>query len=162
MSAPLRYVSTRSAAPPTVLSRALAAGLAPDGGLFVPESMPSLSLSDFDAATTLAETATMLLRPFFNGDALADELDAICREARALAVPAPTIGASGPPLALLCCCGFEAPLLRRRTAATISKHIRRCREPCQFGSNRSPSRRQLRPMPRFRSLVSQWKLRTAS
>jgi threonine synthase len=130
MSAPLRYVSTRSAAPPTVLSRALAAGLAPDGGLFVPESMPSLSLSDFDAATTLAETATMLLRPFFNGDALADELDAICREAFDFAAPLRRLDAStqllelfhGPTAAFKDFgARFLAACLRRLPAASSSR-----------------------------------------
>jgi threonine synthase len=81
VSATLRYVSTRGAAPPTELSAALAAGLAPDGGLFVPERLPRLARSDFDAATTLPETASTLLRPFFVGDRLQAELDAICREA---------------------------------------------------------------------------------
>lgn len=90
MSAAMRYVSTRGGAAPTSLSDALAAGLAPDGGLFVPDALPQLSLADFDGASTLAETAAVLLRPFFAGDRLAPELDAICREA----------------------CDFDAPLRR--------------------------------------------------
>lgn len=76
-----RYVSTRRGTPPTRLSEALTAGLAPDGGLFVPEWLPSLSLHEFDGATTLPAVAARLLRPFFAGDALAQQLDAICAEA---------------------------------------------------------------------------------
>jgi threonine synthase len=39
----MRYVSTRGASPPVGFSDAVAAGLAPDGGLFVPEELPDLS-----------------------------------------------------------------------------------------------------------------------
>jgi len=39
----MRYVSTRGATPPTGFADAVAAGLAPDGGLFVPEELPDLS-----------------------------------------------------------------------------------------------------------------------
>ena len=39
----MRYVSTRGGTPPVGFSDAVAAGLAPDGGLFVPESLPDLS-----------------------------------------------------------------------------------------------------------------------
>lgn len=77
----MHYLSTRGGVAATSLSHALAAGLAPDGGLFVPAKLPSLASADFDGATTLAEVATRLLRPFFAGDRLAPELDAICREA---------------------------------------------------------------------------------
>lgn len=83
----MRFVSTRGSVAPTELSEALTAGLAPDGGLFVPESMPSLAVSDFNHAATLADTAAALLRPFFAGDRLAPALDAICREAFDFAAP---------------------------------------------------------------------------
>jgi threonine synthase len=39
----MRYVSTRGGSPPTGFAEAVAAGLAPDGGLFVPEELPDLS-----------------------------------------------------------------------------------------------------------------------
>jgi threonine synthase len=42
MSAPLRYVSTRGAAPALDFADTLLAGLAADGGLYVPESWPAL------------------------------------------------------------------------------------------------------------------------
>jgi threonine synthase len=78
---PLRYRSTRSAGPTVPISQAIAAGLAPDGGLYVPEKLPSLDPSAFDPQGSLADTAATLLTPFFAGDALADELPAICAEA---------------------------------------------------------------------------------
>ena len=77
----LRYVSTRGQAPAVGLSEAIAAGLAPDGGLYVPEHLPTLDPAAFDPRGDLAATAATLLAPFFAGDALADELPAICAEA---------------------------------------------------------------------------------
>lgn len=78
---PLRYHSTRSAGPTVPISQAIAAGLAPDGGLYVPKALPSIDPAAFDPRGSLADTATTLLAPFFTGDPLADELPAICAEA---------------------------------------------------------------------------------
>ncbi len=83
----MRFVSTRGQAASATLSQAIAAGLAPDGGLYVPESLPRLSHADFEGRESLPEIAATLLRPFFDGDALADALDAIC--AQAFDFPAP-------------------------------------------------------------------------
>lgn len=81
------YTSTRERTPPTRLSTALVAGLAPDGGLYVPVLLPRVSIADFEGAHTLAEVGTRLLAPFFEGDALAAELPAICVEAFDFAAP---------------------------------------------------------------------------
>ena len=80
MSAP-RYVSTRGHAPAVGLGAAIAAGLAPDGGLYVPERLPTLDPAAFDPHGDLPTTAATLLAPFFAGDPLAAELPAICAEA---------------------------------------------------------------------------------
>ena len=77
----LRYVSTRGRSPAVGIGDAIAAGLAPDGGLYVPEKLPQLDPSVFDPDGSLADTAAMLLVPFFAGDPLADALPAICAEA---------------------------------------------------------------------------------
>ncbi|GGA28044.1 threonine synthase [Dyella nitratireducens] len=87
MSAALRYLSTRGASPAATLSQAIAAGLAPDGGLYVPDHLPTLRVEDFKADGSLAETAATLLAPFFAGDALAAELPAICNEALTFPTP---------------------------------------------------------------------------
>jgi threonine synthase len=89
----VRYISTRGQAPAVSLSEALAAGLAPDGGLYVPERLPRFTSADFDGLDTLPEVAVRLLAPFFAGDALAAELDAISSEA--LDIPAPLITLRG-------------------------------------------------------------------
>lgn len=77
----MNYVSTRGQTAATDLSTALLAGLAPDGGLYVPESLPQLSIADFDGCNDLPAIARRLLQPFFAGDALADELASICTAA---------------------------------------------------------------------------------
>jgi len=87
MNAPLRYLSTRGGSPAVALGKAIAAGLAPDGGLYVPERLPRLDPAAFDPHGTLADTAATLLAPFFADDALADELPAICAESLDFATP---------------------------------------------------------------------------
>jgi threonine synthase len=81
MNEAIRYHSTRNAGPTVPISRAIAAGLAPDGGLYVPEQLPRLDPAAFDPRGSLADTAATLLAPFFVGDALAEALPAICAEA---------------------------------------------------------------------------------
>ncbi len=80
MSESLRYVSTRGGSAAVPLSEAIAAGLAPDGGLYVPTALPRLDPAAFDPRGTLAATAATLLAPFFAGDPLAAALPAICAE----------------------------------------------------------------------------------
>lgn len=78
---PMHFISTRGQAAPATLSQAIAAGLAPDGGLYVPVRLPSLSIDDFSGLTGLPGIAKRLLQPFFEGDALAADLPGICAEA---------------------------------------------------------------------------------
>lgn len=75
----MHFISTRNNAPVATLSQAIAAGLAPDGGLYVPEQMPAAR--NLQAGASLAETAATLLQPFFADDALAAELPRICIDA---------------------------------------------------------------------------------
>lgn len=77
----MKYESTRGAAPLVGIGPALAAGLAPDGGLYVPQTLSRLDLSRFDGAQSLAEIGVPLLTPFFEGDDLLRDLPAICAEA---------------------------------------------------------------------------------
>lgn len=82
---PVAFVSTRGGAPAVSIDEALVAGLAPDGGLYVPERIPVLDT--WDALPTLADTALHLLAPYFEGSALDARLGNIC--AQAFNVPAP-------------------------------------------------------------------------
>jgi threonine synthase len=83
----MNYASTRGNAPVLGLGAALVAGLAPDGGLYVPQTLPRARIEDFDGRDDLASVAAQLLQPFFADDPLASQLDAICAEA--LDLPAP-------------------------------------------------------------------------
>jgi threonine synthase len=76
----MRFVSTKGGAEATSLTQCIRNGAAPDGGLYMPEPLPSLGLN-LDPDATLAEFAAEFLKPFFAGDALEPELAAICREA---------------------------------------------------------------------------------
>ncbi len=88
------YISTRGNSPAVTLSQAMAAGLAPDGGLYVPETLPHIDPGAFDPHGSLAETATTLLTPFFIGDPLAAELPQICAEALNFPTPLRPMGTS--------------------------------------------------------------------
>jgi threonine synthase len=83
----MRYVSTRDRGHVATLSEAISRGLAPDGGLYVPERFPDVDPSAFDGAATVAEVGERLLRPFFEGDVLAPELGGICRSAFDFPIP---------------------------------------------------------------------------
>jgi threonine synthase len=72
----MRFVSTRGGADPTPLDTALAAGLAPDGGLYVPQVVPALVIDR--AGATLAQTAQAVLAPYFTESRLRDALPKIC------------------------------------------------------------------------------------
>ncbi len=79
----MRYVSTRGEAPPLGFVDVMLAGLARDGGLYVPESWPQLASSDIAnfSGRPYAEVAVEVLRPFV-GDAIAEhELARMVREA---------------------------------------------------------------------------------
>ena len=77
----MKFVSTRGGAAPVTLSDAILQGLASDGGLFVPDRMPTLPLTDFPRGAALPSIAERLLAPFVEGDALAGALGAVCAEA---------------------------------------------------------------------------------
>jgi len=62
------------------LDEALIRGLADDGGLFLPEELPRFGTDDFAGAKTVADTAQVVLQPFFAESVLASELSAITRE----------------------------------------------------------------------------------
>ena len=81
----MRYISTRGHAPARDFADVLLAGLAEDGGLFVPESWPHFSPADWRAMRGLPyhALAARVMQPFA-GDAIPFEtLQKICREAYA-------------------------------------------------------------------------------
>lgn len=93
----MRFVSTRGASPALPFGAALGAGLAPDGGLYVPERLPRLDARDVEAIPDgrLADTLAAVLRPLLGNDPLAARLDALCAEAASFEVPLVPLRGSG-------------------------------------------------------------------
>ena len=81
----MRYISTRGACAPVSFLDAVLAGLAPDGGLYVPETWPTLAPDVLARAATApyAETAAAVLRAFAGDDLTPAECDAIAKAAYA-------------------------------------------------------------------------------
>ena len=81
----MKYVSTRGLAPALGFADVLLAGLARDGGLYVPETWPRLSeatIAGF-AGKPYADVAVEVMRPFIDGEIPEDALRRMCREAYA-------------------------------------------------------------------------------
>jgi threonine synthase len=89
----MKYQSTRGQAPAVSFGAAITQGLAPDGGLYVPESWPTLKLSDFDGATTLADVGERFVAPFAAGDPVASQISDIVADA--FDFPAPLVPVTG-------------------------------------------------------------------
>src|ERR1700760_4678596 len=79
----MRYISTRGRAPMLDFREATLAGLASDGGLYVPERWPTLTTDEIAALAGLsyAETATRILAPFVEGVIPQADLAALCEAA---------------------------------------------------------------------------------
>ncbi len=80
---PLRYVSTRGEAPPLGFDDVLLAGLARDGGLYVPEEWPSLGRLERLAAHSYAEAAVEVMWPYVAGTVDRAAFEAIVADAYA-------------------------------------------------------------------------------
>ena len=79
----MEYISTRGSAPALDFRGVTLAGLASDGGLYVPRHWPQFSGDDIAALASLdyAETAVRVMTPFVAGSLTEDELRALCRAA---------------------------------------------------------------------------------
>ncbi len=81
----MQYVSTRGEAPILGFSDALLAGLARDGGLYLPQQWPTFTAADIRAMRGLAypELAVRLLTPFLGGEIDGATFSRIAKEAYA-------------------------------------------------------------------------------
>jgi threonine synthase len=77
----VKYVSTRGRAPELGFADVLLAGLASDGGLYVPTEYPALP--DVTSAPDYASAATAIMAPFVGDELGAGALDGLCRDAYA-------------------------------------------------------------------------------
>lgn len=89
----MQFISTRGQVPPTPIDAALVAGLAPDGGLYVPVSIPVLAA--WQPLPSLADSAQHVLAPYFADSSLRGRLDAICADAFSFAAPLQPLSGRG-------------------------------------------------------------------
>jgi threonine synthase len=87
------FHSTRGAPERIDFSTALLRGLAPDGGLYVPEHWPRHSAEQFPQNLSLPEVGEQLVAPFAAGDRLESSLRDIVTEA--FSFPAPVVPVRG-------------------------------------------------------------------
>lgn len=77
----MKYVSTRGQAPAVTASQAILNGISPDGGLYVPEKWPEISLDWSVLKTqTYSDLATLIFDAFFD-DFSVSEIDYIIKKA---------------------------------------------------------------------------------
>jgi threonine synthase len=74
----MRYVSTRGSAPELGFAEVLLAGLATDGGLYMPTSWPTLPVS---SGTGYAALASAVMRPYLNDEIDDAAFSQMCRDA---------------------------------------------------------------------------------
>jgi threonine synthase len=82
----MKFVSTRGGESAS-LDQALRAGMAKDGGLFVPQSLPRFTAADFQGASSVHEIAGIALTPFFEGSTLLPDLERIIGETFSFPIP---------------------------------------------------------------------------
>jgi threonine synthase len=85
----MRFVTTRQQTPPVSFTEALYAGLAPDGGLYVPETIEPWTADDLSRLRrrTLTEIGLRALRPFTRGEIDPATLEAVVVEALNFSIP---------------------------------------------------------------------------
>jgi threonine synthase len=91
----MEFTSTRDSAQSAGFAAALLQGLAPDGGLYVPRTWPSVRPETFGQESDLPGVATHLLTPFAEGDPLAASLAAITADAFDFPAPLVSLGTDG-------------------------------------------------------------------
>ncbi len=87
----MHFVSTRGQAPAVGFREALFAGLAPDGGLYVPESLPSLDFGDLSDAS-LVEIGTAIATRFIGVDVPRSQLERLLADALNFPIPLALVG----------------------------------------------------------------------
>lgn len=83
----MKFISTRAKSPAVSFSEAMNAGLAPDGGLYVPENFPIGDHSYLDPKGSYAKFASEVVAPYLAGDALGKERASICAAAFDFPIP---------------------------------------------------------------------------
>ena len=112
VTSPVRYISTRGQAPTLGFIDAMLAGLARDGGLYTPETVPTLSPQAIRelAGLPYAEAAARIVAPYVEGEIAPQDLRAMAEdrgpeviaaayaETRDHILSTPALGSLGSPL----------------------------------------------------------------
>lgn len=88
----MKFVSTRGKSKPVTISEAIMQGLAPDGGLYIPESFPLMDKLPVHEISSYPELAFEVLSPFFEEDPLKPYLAELCLDAFNFPVPLVSLG----------------------------------------------------------------------
>ncbi|MCH8906432.1 MAG: threonine synthase [Candidatus Heimdallarchaeota archaeon] len=88
----MKYQSTRNPNLKFSLTDAIRSGLAPDGGLFFPESIPEVNYKEFLQIDLIHNFAHKFLKPFFDSDPLMESLFDICKETLDFTIPLNEVG----------------------------------------------------------------------
>jgi len=88
----MRYVSTREQTQTVTFATALLRGLAPDGGLYVPQDFPTVSPCAWEDSTDFGTMATNVLTPWLGDEIPRTELNSILRSALSFPVPLVRVG----------------------------------------------------------------------
>jgi threonine synthase len=95
------YRSSRGTAAAVNLSEAIVAGLAPDGGLYMPMRLSAADAAKITDVADLPGVARRTLADFFSGDALAPQLGEIADVALNIGAPTTAVSGSTDPLFVL-------------------------------------------------------------
>ena len=81
----MKYISTRGGCPPQFFEQVLLSGLAPDGGLFIPQTLPTFSAEQIEAMKSLqyADLALEIVTPFVDGEIPTSQLKKVIDESYA-------------------------------------------------------------------------------
>ena len=80
---PLKYLSTRNTEKTVGFKTALLAGLAPEGGLYVPTEWPQVSIGKAEILQSYSKNAATLMQPFLSTDIPKAVLNKITEDAYA-------------------------------------------------------------------------------
>ena len=78
----MKYISTRGGCPPQNFEQVLLSGLAPDGGLFIPQTLPTFSAEQIETMKSLqyADLALEIITPFVDGEIPTSQLKKVIDE----------------------------------------------------------------------------------
>jgi len=83
----MNFISTRNKNIYSSLAEAIRLGMPEDGGLYVPEYLPKVNLDALASVANYSEFAALVLKDFFAGDVLAEQLSTLCQKAFDFSMP---------------------------------------------------------------------------